>query len=67
MKPKPRLFRRLDYRAGSDRGIDILAERDGRKFLLQCKGDGAPVGVAAVQRVFAAMGNVGRIPLSAFR
>ena len=40
------------------RAIDILAERDGRKLLLQCKGDGAPVGVEAVQRAFALMGQL---------
>jgi restriction system protein len=38
---------------GTVKGIDILAERDGRKLLLQCKGGGAPVGVEAVQQVFA--------------
>jgi len=33
------------------KAVDILAERDGRKLLLQCKGDSAPVGVEAVQQV----------------
>ena len=33
--------------------IDILAERNGHKLLLQCKGGAAPVGVEAVQQVFA--------------
>jgi restriction system protein len=39
--------------AGTGKAIDILAERDGHKLLLQCKGGGAPVGVEAVQQVFA--------------
>jgi restriction system protein len=38
---------------GTGKTIDILAERDGHKMLLQCKGGGAPVGVEAVQQVFA--------------
>jgi hypothetical protein len=38
---------------GAGKTIDILAERDGRKLLLQCKGGGAPIGVEAVQQVFA--------------
>jgi restriction system protein len=38
--------------SGADKGIDILAERDGRKLLLQCKGGGSPIGVEAVQQVF---------------
>ena len=32
--------------------VDIFAERDGRRLLLQCKGGAAPVGVEAVQQVF---------------
>lgn len=39
--------------AGTGKTIDILAERNGHKLLLQCKGSGAPVGVEAVQQVFA--------------
>jgi restriction system protein len=38
--------------AATGKAIDILAERDGRTLLLQCKGDGSPVGVEAVQEVF---------------
>ncbi len=39
--------------AETGQGIDILAERGGRKLLLQCKGGRASVGVEAVQRAFA--------------
>jgi restriction system protein len=49
---------------GTARGIDILAERDGRKLLLQCKGGGTPVGVEAVQRVFA-LKDRGRLDIAA--
>ena len=38
--------------ATTGKAVDILAERDGRTLLLQCKGDGSPVGVEAVQEVF---------------
>jgi restriction system protein len=33
------------------KAVDILAERDGRKLLLQCKAGTAPIGVEAVQQV----------------
>jgi restriction system protein len=51
-------------RTGTARGVDILAERDGRKLLLQCKGGDAPVGVEAVQRVFA-LKDRGRLDIAA--
>lgn len=38
--------------AAYSKAVDIFAERDGRRLLLQCKGGGAPVGVEAVQQVF---------------
>jgi len=38
--------------AAYSKAVDIFAERDGRKLLLQCKGGGAPVGVEAVQQVY---------------
>jgi restriction system protein len=38
--------------AAYSKAVDIFAERNGRKLLLQCKGGGAPVGVEAVQQVF---------------
>jgi restriction system protein len=50
--------------AGTGKTIDILAERDGHKLLLQCKGGGAPVGVEAVQQVFA-MKDGGRVDIAA--
>jgi restriction system protein len=34
-----------------NRAVDIFAERDGRRLLLQCKGADGPVGVEAVQQV----------------
>jgi restriction system protein len=43
--------------AETGKAVDILAERDGRKLLLQCKGGEAPVGVEAIQRVFAQKGR----------
>jgi len=41
--------------ATGDQGGDIVAEKDGRRVVLQCKKYSAPVGNAAVQEVFAAM------------
>ncbi|HEX4505414.1 MAG TPA: restriction endonuclease [Alphaproteobacteria bacterium] len=38
--------------AAYSKAVDIFAERDGRRLLLQCKGGAAPVGVEAVQQVF---------------
>jgi restriction system protein len=35
-----------------NKAVDIFAERDGRKLLLQCKGGVTPVGVEAVQQIF---------------
>ncbi len=36
-----------------DYGIDILAERDGVRFAFQCKHYSSPVGIKAVQEVYA--------------
>lgn len=40
-------------RGSGDYGIDILAERDGVTYAIQCKCYGAPVGVKAVQEAYA--------------
>jgi restriction system protein len=39
----------------SDQGIDVLAEKDGVKVVLQCKLYSKPVGNAAVQEAHAGM------------
>ena len=41
--------------ATGDQGADLLAERAGRRVVLQCKFHGKPVGNKAVQEVFAAL------------
>ena len=40
-------------RGSGDYGIDILAERDGVTYAIQCKCYSAPVGVKAVQEAYA--------------
>lgn len=40
-------------RGSGDYGIDILAEKDGVTYAIQCKCYGAPVGVKAVQEAYA--------------
>lgn len=37
--------------AAGDYGVDLIAEKDGRRVAVQCKRYGRPVGVAAVQQV----------------
>lgn len=37
--------------ATGDYGVDLIAEKDGRRVAIQCKRYGKPVGVAAVQQV----------------
>ncbi len=37
--------------AAGDYGVDLIAEKDGRRVAVQCKRYGKPVGVAAVQQV----------------
>ncbi|MEE3064025.1 MAG: restriction endonuclease [Actinomycetota bacterium] len=37
--------------AAGDYGVDLIAEKDGRRVAIQCKRYGKPVGVAAVQQV----------------
>lgn len=47
-------FREVEVTKGSgDYGIDILAEKDGITFAIQCKCYAAPVGVKAVQEAYA--------------
>jgi restriction system protein len=40
-------------KGSGDFGIDILAERDGISYGIQCKNYSAPIGVKAVQEVYA--------------
>lgn len=40
-------------RASGDYGVDILAEKEGVTYAIQCKRYSAPVGVEAVQQVYA--------------
>ena len=40
-------------RASGDYGVDILAEKDGVTYAIQCKCYTAPVGVKAVQEAYA--------------
>ncbi|MBD5458495.1 MAG: restriction endonuclease [Lachnospiraceae bacterium] len=40
-------------RGSGDYGVDILAEKDGVTYAVQCKRYAAPVGVEAVQQVYA--------------
>lgn len=40
-------------RASGDYGVDILAEKEGVTYAIQCKRYAAPVGVEAVQQVYA--------------
>ncbi len=47
-------FREVKVTKGSgDYGIDILAEKDGVTYAIQCKCYGTPVGVKAVQEAYA--------------
>lgn len=51
---KRRGFQEVEVTKGSgDYGIDILAERDGVTYAIQCKCYAAPVGVKAVQEAYA--------------
>lgn len=51
---KRRGFREVEVTRGSgDYGVDILAERDGVTYAIQCKSYTAPVGVKAVQEAYA--------------
>lgn len=51
---KQRGFQEVVVTKGSgDFGIDILAERDGISYGIQCKNYHAPIGVKAVQEVYA--------------
>ena len=51
---KRRGFKEVRVTKGSgDFGIDILAERDGISYGIQCKNYTAPIGVKAVQEVYA--------------
>jgi restriction system protein len=43
-------------RASGDQGADIIAEKDGRRLVVQCKFYSQPVGNKAVQEVFSAKG-----------
>ena len=44
----------VEHTAGSgDYGVDLIAARDGTRMAVQCKRQGKPVGVAAVQQVVA--------------
>lgn len=40
-------------KGSGDYGIDILAEKDGVTYAIQCKRYGAPVGVKAIQEAYA--------------
>ena len=47
-------FQEVEVTKGSgDYGIDILAEKDGGTYAIQCKCYGAPVGVKAIQEAYA--------------
>lgn len=51
---KKRGFAEVEVTKGSgDYGVDILAEKDGITYAIQCKCYTAPVGVKAVQEVYA--------------
>ena len=51
---RKRGFQEVEVTKGSgDYGIDILAERDGVTYAIQCKCYNAPVGVKAVQEAYA--------------
>lgn len=51
---KRRGFQEVEVTKGSgDYGIDILAEKDGVTYAIQCKCYGTPVGVKAVQEAYA--------------
>ncbi len=51
---KERGFLEVEVTKGSgDYGVDILAEKDGVTYAIQCKCYSAPVGVAAVQEAYA--------------
>ena len=51
---KRRGFQEVEVTRGSgDYGVDILAERDGVTYAIQCKSYTAPVGVKAVQEAYA--------------
>lgn len=51
---KKRGFQEVEVTRGSgDYGIDILAEKDGVTYAIQCKCYGAPVGIKAVQEAYA--------------
>lgn len=51
---RKRGFQEVEVTRGSgDYGIDILAERDGVTYAIQCKCYGDPVGVKAVQEAYA--------------
>lgn len=51
---KKRGFEEVEVTKGSgDYGIDILAEKDGVTYAIQCKCYAAPVGVKAVQEAYA--------------
>jgi len=51
---RKRGFQEVEVTKGSgDYGIDILAEKDGISYAIQCKCYGAPVGVKAVQEAYA--------------
>lgn len=52
--PKRRGFKEVEVTKGSgDYGIDILAEKDGVTYAIQCKCYATPVGVKAVQEAYA--------------
>ena len=51
---KARGFLEVEVTKGSgDFGVDILAEKDGITYAIQCKCYNAPIGVKAVQEVYA--------------
>ncbi len=51
---KQKGFVEVEVTKGSgDYGIDILAEKDGVTYAIQCKRYGAPVGVKAIQEAYA--------------
>ena len=51
---KRRGFQDVEVTKGSgDYGIDILAEKDGITYAIQCKCSAAPVGVKAIQEAYA--------------
>lgn len=51
---RKRGFQEVEVTKGSgDYGIDILAEKEGITYAIQCKCYGAPVGVKAIQEAYA--------------